>query len=242
MAFTKDTLLTGVLAASGAKQTVKYDDKGNPSIMTRIPRFNLEDIDASLGSGPHPVFIVNGEVKSEILIGTYPAVIDGGRACCIPGQTPAVSISFDNAKAACVAKGPGWHLMTAWEWGAVALWCLKNGFQPRGNTNYGKSHEAPWETATLAPDNAKTLAGAGPASWRHDNTYQGIADLAGNVWEWNDGIKLVNGRFYFPLDNNFNLAEGSWPASPLYMDASAGARRPQRRGGERDAYSVRPNY
>jgi hypothetical protein len=109
-------------------------------------------------------------------------------------------------------------MMTAWEWAGVALWCYKNGFQPRGNTNYVKSHEAGYETGAAAPDNptAKILGGGGPASWRHDGTYQGIADLVGNVWEWNDG------RLYYPVDNNFALAEGSWPASPVYIDASAG--------------------
>jgi hypothetical protein len=60
--------------------------------MTRIPRFNMQDIDVSLGNGPHPAFIVNGETKNKILIGTYPAVIDEGRACSIPGQMPAVCI------------------------------------------------------------------------------------------------------------------------------------------------------
>ena len=219
----KDTLFPGVLAAAGAKLVVLYDDTGRPSVMTRIPKFNLEDINPALGSGPHPAFIVNGVVKHEIYIGTFPAVVDGGRACSMPGQSPKVNINFDDAKAACVAKGPGWHLMTAWEWAALALWCVKNGIQPRGNTSSGKSHEATWETGTPAPDNsAKTLAGSGPASWRHDGTYQGIADLVGNVWEWNDGLKLVDGRFYFPLDNHFSLAEASWPASPIYMDASAG--------------------
>jgi hypothetical protein len=82
----KDTLLTGVLAASGAKQVIKYDDKGNPSVMTRIPKFNLEDIDTSPGNGPHPAFIVSGEVKNEILIGTYPAVIDGGAPALSPDR------------------------------------------------------------------------------------------------------------------------------------------------------------
>lgn len=113
--------------------------------------------------------------------------------------------------------------MTAWEWAAMALWCFKNGHQPRGNTASGKSHEFAWETGAPARDNtAKILAGSGPASWRHDGTHQGIADLVGNIWEWNDGMKLVDGRFYYPLDNNFNLEESSWPASPVYMDASAG--------------------
>ena len=29
--------------------------------------------------------------------------------------------------------------MTNWEWAAIALWSLKNGYQPRGNTYYGKN-------------------------------------------------------------------------------------------------------
>jgi hypothetical protein len=101
---------------------------------------------------------------------------------------------------------------------------MKNGFQPRGNTNYLKAYEAPWETGTPAPDNptAKTLAGSGPASWRHDNTLAGIADLVGNIWEWNEGMKLVDGRFYFPTDNYYDQPESEWPASSIYLDASAG--------------------
>jgi hypothetical protein len=221
---TKDTLLTAVLAASGGKQVIKYDDKGKPSVMVRIPRFNLEDIHADLGAGPHPAFIVNGVVKDEIYIGAYQAVVDEGRACSLPGVSPTVNINFDNAKAACVNKGPGWHLMTAWEWAAVALWCMKNGWQPRGNTNYLKAYDATWETGTPAPDNptAKTLAGTGPASWRHDNTPFGIADLVGNIWEWNDGLKIVDGQIFVPDDNNYGLAESDWPATGVFFDASAG--------------------
>jgi hypothetical protein len=89
---------------------------------------------------------------------------------------------------------------------------LKNGFQPRGNTASGKAHDATYETGTPAPDNAaKILAGSGPVSWRHDNTIGGIADLVGNVWEWIDGFKIVDGKVYMPADNDFNLAEASWP-------------------------------
>jgi hypothetical protein len=103
-------------------------------------------------------------------------------------------------------------MMTNWEWAAIALWCLKNDFQPRGNTSSGKSHAATWETGTPAPDNAsKTLGGSGPVSWRHDGTFAGIADLVGNVWEWQDGLKIVDGKVYMPADNDFNLAEADWP-------------------------------
>ena len=138
MALNKAVLLTSVLAATGGKVCVKYNANGDPSVMVRIPRFNLEDIDPALGSGPHPAFVVDGVVKNEIFIGAYPAILEKGCALSIPGQLPKVSINFDQAKAACAANGPGFHLMTNWEWSAVALWCVKNGFQP-GQHGVGKS-------------------------------------------------------------------------------------------------------
>jgi hypothetical protein len=183
----------------------------------------LEDIDPSLGNGPHPAFIVNGAAKSEIYIGAYQAIVEKGCAISIPGQSPKTSISFDAAKTACVANGPGFHLMTAWEWAAIALWCMKNGFQPRGNTNGGRSHEATWETGTPCPENAsKTLGGSGPASWRHDGTLAGISDLVGNIREWNDGLKIVDGQIVAPDDNHYDLEESAWPATGVYFDASLG--------------------
>lgn len=228
--FSKDTLRASVEAASGGKQTVLYDDKGYPSYMTIVPKFNVEDIDSNLGSGVHPAFVVGGVTKSQIYIATHQAIVADGRACSVPGQAPKVYIDFDTAKAACQNKGTGWHLMSAWEWAAIALWCLKNGFQPRGNTNWRRSHEQTYEvgaptdggTPGSATGEGRTMCGSGPASWRHDNTYQGISDLVGNVAEWNDGLKLIDGRLCFPTDNNFSQAEANWPASLAYLDASAG--------------------
>ena len=226
MALNRDTLLNAVLAATGGKVYVKYNVNGDPLYMVRIPRFNLEDIDPNLGSGPHPAFIVKGVVKNEIYIVAYQAIYEKGCAISIPGLSPKVSATCDNMKAACVANGPGFHMMTNYEWAAVALWCLKNGFQPRGNTSSGKAHDATYETGTPAPDNAaKTLAGSGPVSWRHDNTIGGIADLVGNVWEWVDGFKIVDGKVYMPADNDFTLAEASWPnptGTQLIFPATAG--------------------
>jgi hypothetical protein len=191
--------------------------------MVRIPKFNIEDIDPALGSGVHPAFVVNGVIKNEIFIGAYQAIFEKGCALSIPGQSPKVSINFDAAKAACVANGPGFHLMTNWEWAAIALWCIKNGFQPRGNSSNGKAHDATYETGTPTQDNAlKTLGGSGPVSWRHDNTISGIADLVGNVWEWQDGLKIVDGKIYMPADNDFNLAEANWP-NPTGDQAVLGA-------------------
>jgi hypothetical protein len=221
--FGKGSLLNAILAASGAKQVVKYNKNGDPSLFFRFPKFNLEDISSSLGSGPHPAFIVNGVVKNEVLIGVCQAIFEKGCAISVPGQSPKVNITFPQAKAACEENGPGHHMVTEWEWSMIWMWCMKNGFQPRGNTASGKSHEASWETGVPAADNAsKTLAGTGPNSWAHDNTAHGVKDLVGNVWEWIDGLLMRDGRLYFPLDNYFTQAPADWPASAIYLDATAG--------------------
>lgn len=227
--FTKDTLRSSVEAATGGQVTVLYDDMGYPSYMVRIPKFNLEDIDPVYGSGAHPAFKTGGIEKSEIFIGAYQSKIYDGRACSLPNVDPEAYINYDNAKAACNAKGAGWHLMTNWEWAAIALWCIRNNFQPRGNTNYGRSHEATYETGRRqdggTPGNtagtARTLTGSGPAAWRHNYEFAGIADLVGNIWEWTGGLKLIDGKIYMPSDNNFNMPEEDWPDTNVRFDSSA---------------------
>ena len=218
----KDALRESVEVASGGKQTVLFTAKGQPTHMNVIPAFNCEDLGPGFGTGLHPAFMVGGVAKSKIYIGTYQAVILNGEAVSLPGQDPAVSINFDQAKAACLAAGPGFHLMTNWEWAAIALWCIKNGYgQLHGNTDYGKSHLSADETGTISKQ-GRTLTGSGPATWRHDGTPFGIADLVGNVWEWNDGLKLMEGSVLMPSDNNFNLLEEAWPDTGVRIDTADG--------------------
>lgn len=216
-----------LLDVSQGRNTVMFDDVGNPSIMVRFPAYTLDVIGMGDRRTPHPAFIVNGGSIPEVWISKYLAGRgENDRPVSLRGVGPWVNITFDAARAACFAKGPGWHLMTNAEWAAVALWCLKNGFQPRGNDNYGASHAAPWERGVYAPGRTdRTLTGSGPASWYHDGTPTGIADLRGNVWEWVDGLKLVNGRIYVHHDNDFDTgnSKGSvdgWVDTERYFDNS----------------------
>jgi hypothetical protein len=207
----KDSLREQVERASEGKQTIRRTTKGYPSYFNVIPAFKCEDISESMGTGLHPAFIVNGIEKSEIHIGTYQAIISNGQAISLPYQTPKTGINFDNARAACIAAGPGFHMLTNWEWAAVALWMAKNGYgDAHGNTNNGKSHRNKEEAGMPSGDGGKTLTGSGPDTWRHDGTMYGISDLVGNVWEWVDGLKLASGKIIMPRNNEFTAEESAW--------------------------------
>jgi len=207
--FVKDDLRASVEAATGGHVTVLYTAAGHPSYMNIIPKFNLQDISPDLGTGVHPAFIVNGIEKSEIFIGQHAGIVKDGNLLSLPGVNPRVSANFDAFRNWAKNNGPGWHLMTNAEWAAIAIWCWKNGFMPRGNNQYGRDHSAQWETARRvnggvpgeAEGNGRTYTGSGPASWRHNGQASGIADLNGNVWEWLSGYRLFDGEIQI-LPNN----------------------------------------
>jgi hypothetical protein len=195
--------------------TVLYDNAGLPSYMRIIPAMTADTLMSGMPTTLHPAFLKNGTKIPELFIGMFQAYVIGGRAYSLPYKNPTVSVDFDDARGYCTAKGAGWHLMTNWEWAAVALWCMKNGFEPRGNTDHGRAHDATYETGTrqdgdtYAPGDSSgvgtILCGTGPYAWRHDGTPSGISDLVGNVWEWVDGFKLSDGRIYMPADNEPTL-------------------------------------
>jgi len=232
--FIKDDLRASVEAATGGQVTVLYTAKGHPSYMNIIPKFNLQDIDESLGTGVHPAFIVNGVEKSEIFIGQHVGIVKDSNLLSLPGITPHSGLNFDACLAYAKANGPGWHMMTHAEWAAIALWCWKNGFTPRGNTQYGRHHAAQWETARRADGgtigasegNSRSLTGSGPASWRHNGQASGIADLVGNMWEWAGGYRLFDGEIQIlPNNDAADASKEQGRDSPLWraIRASDGA-------------------
>ena len=72
-----------------------------------------------------------------------------GRAYSLPDQCPRNFISYDEALECCQAKGPGWHLMTNYEWAGIALWSRARGIVPRGNNSNGSDCGHPEDTCTL---------------------------------------------------------------------------------------------
>ena len=218
-----------VEAATGGRNTVLYDDHGNPNVMVVIPRFTYDEIGMTdtMGKGTVTAFMKDGKELPEIFLSKYLA--SGNQAQSMPNMDPKNKISFDEAKAACTGKGKGWHLMNAHEWAALSLWCLAKGFQPRGNTQYGRAHNAYYEfgrrSDNLAPNDrsstARTKTGTGPNSWTHNNTDAGVYDLVGNVWEFQDLMKLVDGQLICSADNNPDLNESSWLAQSVYFDSSS---------------------
>ncbi len=228
-----DTLRKSVEAASGGRNTVLYTAKGQPCYMAVIPKFTLQSIDASLGTGTHPAFIVGGVEKAQLFIGQHIGVSRNGEMLSLPGVDPINAINHDAAVSLVRANGSGWHLMSNVEWAALSQWCWKNGFQPRGNTAFGRSSDLITElgvrsdglavTGANQGSQSRTLTGSGPVSWRHDNTPFGISDLNGNVWEWSPGMRMVDGELQILENNNAALSDADFGVLSTQWRAVDGA-------------------
>lgn len=214
-------IIRSVETQTDGRMTVRFTKNGQISYFYIVPQFSCEDIapDGSLGSGPHPAFIFNGNVEPYILVAAYQAAIVDGEVVSQPGLDPANTINYDQALAACRENGAGWDLMSNLDWAAVALWCMANGYQPHGNTYYGLSHDKRFLTGVrqdkqvngLNSGIARTLTGSGGPQWNHDGLSSGIADMVGNVWEWVSGMKMVDGNVFLAAENGVTDEE-------LYID------------------------
>lgn len=181
------------------------DDSGYPSFFVWIPKFRLCDVLNTDDESVHPAFKVNGTVIDGFWAGKYLASVHNGIAYSLPMADPAANVSWEQSYNYGKNKGAGYHMMTAAEYAAIALWCKKNGTMPYGNNNYGKdSRETTYQAMATYLDGTKTgrtAAGSGPASWYHNGNLSGIADLNGNVWERKSGTRFVYGELQI-LENN----------------------------------------
>lgn len=197
-----DDMKLAVEALSGGKNTVLFDDLGMPSIMVIIPKMVSDALITGATQTTHPGFILDGVEKEKVAISKYHNIIKNSRAYSLPMQDPKASLDWTAAQAACRQKGDGWGLTPFSLWGAIALWCKKNDTMPHGNNNYGRDVTYTHERGVVSykyteseiVKNGRTATGSGPATWYHDHTPFGIADLNGNVWDWCAGMRLVNGE------------------------------------------------
>lgn len=228
----EDDLRRQVETMSGGEVTVRFTDKGQPSYFYRLRKFQVEDLDASLGTGTHPAFIVDGVEKDEVLIGVHPATEIDGEAVSQPGYMPRVEINHDVAVTLARDTGTGFCVCTNAMYAALALKARADNRFPRGNTDNGRSHAAHDEygvgpNGDPAPGTLDDAirSGSGPTTWNYPRTPWGVHNLCGNVWEWSPGMRTVDAEIQVIADNDAVLAatdlsdSGPWQA----IDKDTGA-------------------
>jgi hypothetical protein len=230
MALNLDDMKLAVEAVSGGENTVLFDDHGYPSIMVPINKLMNSDIVTGGSSIVHPGFQVNSVEKDVMYFSKFQNIVMNDRAYSLPLRDPKASINFDTSLAYCRNKGKGWSLTPFSLWAAVALWTKKNGTMPHGNNNFGQDSAYSYEKGTPATRGSDTrpnrcLTGSGPKTWYHDHTKNGIADLNGNVWEWNAGLRLNDGEINIipyanAMDSEVSLAAGSTAWKAIAADGS----------------------
>lgn len=213
---------------SGGRNEVIWDKKGRPSIVVNI--FNDEEARLSYLSNNeaviandtthsvHPAFMVDGKHIAGFRVQkfTWCRWQGANYDVSLYNMDPAWSVSLNGAltnvdttnASQANPDGEKMHVMTLAEVAYLTLLCVRNGFQPRGNDSYGKSSQKTdeWgEPGGYEFGDGKlyeTKTGSGPTSWYHDGTIFGIADMRGNLYNWINGAKLMNGKIYIFKDNN----------------------------------------
>jgi hypothetical protein len=202
------------------------DDFGNSQIVRRIPIHTFEDLNITdcPFTGPLDCFIRQDlTLRPYVDVPVYEASNSGGKAVSQAGKTPWTSVNADNARARSEELNSNSVMISQEIWAMLCWHMLAGGFQPRGNTEYGRSHSNLDEFGRRAdgrvPNDrsgvAYTLTGSGPMEWSHDGTPFGVMDLVGNVWEWVDGMKMVDGQFI--VAEYTGQPESEWSATGVYI-------------------------
>ncbi len=170
------------------------DKDGNISDMVRIPKTSWKGLGIGDSNELFPAFIVDGKEVDALYFGQYEASVnDSGAAVSVKGGIPKVEIPFDQASTLCTNKGNGWHMTTRLEWMTIALWCIKHNCQPLGNNDFGKDITENNYVTERIPASAMPT-GTGRLAWTHNSTKSGIWDMNGNLCEYMNGIRSLEGE------------------------------------------------
>ena len=150
-------------------------------------------------------------------IGKWPATYNGNT---IPLSKSGMSdiwrvVLIDNAIYYSKAKGEGFNIVRNRRWVSIALWCDHHNIYVNGNI-YGNAYNLDGNGTTLS-DCGGGFAHHGynfvtgpniPDSWNHNGKSNGIKHLAGNVFEFMDGIENRSGKIYVYDENNQYVDSG----------------------------------
>ncbi|EGR1131319.1 hypothetical protein EFU40_05710 [Vibrio cholerae] len=227
-----DSAAMAIVLASGGRLEVIKDAVGNAHLFGVWPIQTYEQLqipDCPF-TGVIDVFRKqDGTFRSECRIAIHKSVNVGGRTVSRAGLAPYVNLNFDEFKTKASDLSGGFTMLDVYHdafinWQILSI-IAKGGQQPRGNTEWGRAHDMISEVGRRVDGmlsnertgNGATLTGSGPNSWRHDGTALGVSDWVGNVWEWVDGLKMVNGQFY--IAEYSGQPEAQWLATGRYINS-----------------------
>ncbi len=229
---------------SGGKNSIKWVSDGAstalywPCIVVRRPAKKAEYYLTGAGSDIHPAFKAGSTNYEQYWMSKYPGpyIVSNSKTILLslPGfdgmsnlvTKAAVQPSYDTALTYGKAGGNGSHCVTNAEWMEVAMSCLREGFQPKGNNYYGRDYNDPdtaeyygipayWSSSKIG----RVLNGSGPLSWFHDGTPWGIWGMNGNFYSVTAGLRQKGGEIQVIANNDAALdatdqsdATGVWKA------------------------------
>ena len=144
-----DDFKLAVESLSGGTNTVIFDDMELPSVMVAMPKMTNADLMDGGTQQTHFAWVVDNEDVDVVYVSKFPNIVFRDRAYSLPNRNPRNFITFDQALAACRAKGQGHHLTTNAMYGAIALLTRRMGLEPRGNNSWGRDFEMTHERGAV---------------------------------------------------------------------------------------------
>lgn len=228
---------------SGGRNSIKWVSDGAttslywPSIVVKRPAHKASYYLTGAGDNIHPAFVAGSTTYDQYWMSKYPGpyIVSNSKTIllALPGfdgmsnllTRAEIKPSYDTALTYGKAGGNGSHCVTNAEWMEVAMSCLRDGFQPKGNNYYGRDSADPdtaeyygipayWSSSKIA----RVLNGSGPLSWFHDGSPWGIWGMNGNFYSVTAGLRQKGGEIQVIANNDAALDAtdqsdtGAWKA------------------------------